>query len=806
MVNKLLSLVVPLAIVFGTADVSFAAASTPTVTCSVLSPRTVTSSAITIPAGTRLQITGTATDASGKLSSHWIEIENLSGVWSSSGWLATAPFSGSLAGAATKSVKVGDYTFNTLGRWYVRSKAIDAGSSTWSYSPSILVVVVAPPKPTPVPTKAVTPSPTPKPTATPTPKPTALPTPKPTVTPKPTATPTPKPVATPTPKPTSAPTPTPVPTAAPVTTSGSSLLGAIFNTDGSINALSYVNYLADWTTSQVSLHLGPTFADLNPNAGDNRPTNFKPTSRVCSSSYANKVNPFELGPAAGCSGDSDYWSEAGQVYYVPDAISDPGVDRVQVFAYYDNVFALSPRLDYASGTPHPDPQTRTSTYVAMNGGTPPTDPVASVRNYGMISNEALVIYRDGLLAVNGTQTSRSGGDAYPGIKFPSNKVPTGIALTTNNEFALITIWDTTALKGQLAVVALEGKYIPFHTWPYMGLPNQGSWSDFKLLGYLDLPMAAPSSVAATSNAWWSGPSQTAGKVFSQMDLSDDASRNIIYKGTQYEYGHIVANKGYAVVASKMDNKVVILDMSALFNYIRDSYLSSETSFHATVANRGSGPGKFPLTFAEKPSIAPTIVFTETLTKPTAVLAGLTLGRWTADRYKAYVATEDGTIHILDTSSLMYRWSWDQNHPLADIGFVKVGRNPTAMCFARVPEGNLPLLGTVGADPLNNEFYVACRGDREVQAVVTQGGQGAVYRTIQDSRLDDPVAVSVASRGYIVSVADFSGKRLVSFRIGSMTDRHGRYYGAGADGKAGWEYSGSINFAGHPFAVNTANVN
>jgi len=778
MVKKLLSLVVPLAIALGSADVSFAATSTPAVTCSVLSSRTNTNSAITINVGTTLQITGTATDSSGKLSAHWIEVENVSGSWSSSGWMTAAPFSGALGGTGSKSTKVGKYTFNTAGTWHVRSKAIDSGSSTWSYSPSILVWVV------PATSSSPTPTPTPKPVVTPTP------------------TPTPAPVTS-----TPAPTPTPVPTTPPITSSGDTVTGSIFNSDGSINALNYVNYLADWTATQVSAHLGPKFADLNPNAVDNRPTNYKPTSRVCSTSYANKVNPFELGPAAGCSGDSDYWSEAGQVFYVPDSITDPGVDRVQVFAYYDNVFGLSPRLDWASGTPHPDPQTRTSTFVTANGG-PLLDPVASTRNYGMIANEALTIYRDGLLAINGTQTSRPSGSAYPTLKFPATKVPTGIALTTNNEFALITVWDTVALKGQLAVVALEGKYIAFQTWPYMGLPNQGSWSDFKLLGYIDLPgMTSPSSVAATSNGWWTGPSQTGGKVFSQINLGDDATRNALYTANSYEWGHVVANKGYAIVASKMDNKVLVLDLTPLFSYFKESWLSSETSFHATLANRGSGAGRFPLTFAEKPSITPTVVFSETLTKPTAVLAGLNLDRWTTDRFKAYVATEDGTIHILDTSSLMYRWAWDQNHPLAEIGSFQVGRNPVAMCFARVREGNLPLLGTTkSADPLNNEFYVACRGDREVQACVTYAGQGAVYRTIQDSRMGDPVAVSVASRGYIVSVADYDGKKLLSFRIGSITDRHGRYYGAGADGKAGWEFSGEIDFAGHPFLVNTANVN
>ena len=107
--------------------------------------------------------------------------------------------------------------------------------------------------------------------------------------------------------------------------------------------------------------------------------------------------------------------------------------------------------------------------------------------------------RDGLLAVAATQTSRAGSERpYPGFKFPKHKVPRALAVTTSNEFALVTIWDTDRNRGQLAVIALEGKYLPFHTWPYMAMPNQGSFSDFKLLGYIDLPMNSPDAVAAAS--------------------------------------------------------------------------------------------------------------------------------------------------------------------------------------------------------------------------------------------------------------------------------------------------------------------
>ncbi|PTY08534.1 hypothetical protein DB347_02845 [Opitutaceae bacterium EW11] len=711
---------------------------------------------VTVVSGTKLNVTGTATDANGDLKEHWLEIQNPSGAWSWQGWLKVEPWLGGLVGSTSKSVKSTTYTFDQTGTYTLRTTAIDSRGGDWIVSNLVHVKVTA---------ASTTPS-TPSTPSTPPPST------------------TPPPVV-------SAP-------------------GSIFNADGSVNQTAYVNQLAVWTHDSVSQLLGPTFEQLNPNATDDRPTNFQPTSRQCSTSYVNKINPFELGPPGGCYPDSDYWSETGQVAYVPDDIAnDPGLDRVQTFAYYNHVFALSPRLDW-TGIPHPDAQTKESNYKAMLGFAP-KNPVAMVRNYGMLSNEALVLYRDGLLGVAGTQTSREWWERpYPGLLFPPNKVPTSIALTTGNEFALVTIWDTQALKGQLAVVALEAKWLPFHTWPYMALPNQGSWSDMKLLGYLDLPMAAPSSVAAASNGWWSGPSQTANLVLSQIDLANDSVRAGIYSGDM-QWTRVVANKGYAIVASKQDNRAVIVDLTPLFNYVRESWLSSGQNFRKTLSTRGSGAGQWPLTFAENPSMKPRVVWQKDLPKPTAVLAGLMLDRWSPDRHKAYVAREDGTIHIIDTSSLMARFSYEKNGALTEIGSLKVGRNPVSMAFARHIDYPLPLLpvrnGTPASpDVLNNQFYVACRGDREIDAVVTYDGQGTVYRRIRDRRMGDPVAVSVAGRGYIVSVADYAGRKLLSFRVGTMTSRDGKVYGPGADGKADYEFAGQLPFGGYPIAVNTANVN
>jgi hypothetical protein len=586
-----------------------------------------------------------------------------------------------------------------------------------------------------------------------------------------------------------------------------SALSPLINSDGQLNLSVYNVLSSSYTKSTMESRLGPAFLDLSPNATDDRPTLFRPTSKPRTSGYI-RTNPYELGgpPVT----DGDYWSDSGQVGYVPDDPSDPGLDRIQTYSYYDRVFAISPRLDYASGKPHPDPHTREPYYQTLFGQLP-KHPIAMVRNYGMQQNEALVLYRGGYLAVAGTQTSRATHERpFPGYEFPAHKIPTSIAITTSNEFALVTVWDTSTKKGQLAVIALEGKYIPFHTWPYMGMPNQGSWSSFKNLGYIDLPMKTPTSVAAASNGWWSGPSQTGGLVMSQIKLSNASHRQHIYSG---EWSGVVAKGGYAIVASQHENKVALVDLGPLFAYMRESYLSSGSSYTATVQARGQGGSEFPQSFSVRPASKPKVVWEASVSTPTAVLAGLKLGRWTKDHYKAYVASRDGTIRIINTAALMKRNSWERGGDLGVVGSFSVGRNPVSMAFARRGDSNLPLLpknsdgNQTKPDPLNNLFYVAVRGDRKIVAAVTFNGSGAVYRTMKDKRLADPVAVSTAVRGPIVSVADFRGKKIVSFRVGKITDsRNNKVYGAGADGTAPFEFAGERAFNGYPFLLNSTNVN
>jgi hypothetical protein len=73
-------------------------------------------------------------------------------------------------------------------------------------------------------------------------------------------------------------------------------------------------------------------------------------------------------------------------------------------------------------------------------------------------------------------------------------------------------------------------------------------------------------------------------------------------------------------------------------------------------------------------------------------------------------------------------------------------------------------------------------------------------------MGDPVAISTAIRGPILTVADFRGKKLLSFRVGTIRDlRNDKVYEVG-NPELGYEFAGELPLEGSPFMVNSANVN
>lgn len=570
----------------------------------------------------------------------------------------------------------------------------------------------------------------------------------------------------------------------------------------------------------MSARFGPTFEQLNPNAVDNRPTLYCPPDRVNLVSYSPRMNPYQVG-AAPDPGYTDYWSESGQVAYIPDGTrpDDIGLCRFQCFAQYNRVFTTCLRWDMGNDGNEP----LADGYFINNINVHGRFPVAIVRNYAQLSNDAVVLYEDGLIGGASTQTGHDGDANWPlgCMRLPANKRGAALALTTNNELLLVALTDTTTGQGQIAVIACEGRFLAYHTWPYIGLLNQGSWSDFKLLGYVDVPFH-PDSIAAASNGWWGGPGDTNNQVLSQINLANPATRSGILNG-EYGWQLMVANKGYAICSSKAEGKVAIIDLAPTLNWLRLSWLNN---YDATATGRAAGtwPGTLttmdvtyttnPPTYV--PANSPTLIWSTDADRPTCVLAGLRTDRWSTERHKAYYATESGRVFIIDASTLMQRWGFEVDQAGVDLihiaGSFQVGRNPVSMCFARFRADNMPAGGFI--DPTNNAIHFACRGDRRIDSAVVFGATGIVYQSISDRRMGDPVAVSVAGRGNIMTVADFNGKKLVGFRLGSLwrptrgwsndPSDYPEEYPCG--GGLQYEFAGELPVRGWPFGINSANVN
>ncbi len=150
----------------------------------------------------------------------------------------------------------------------------------------------------------------------------------------------------------------------------------LYDSNGQLNVSLYKTLALSYDKATMEMRLGPSFLDFNDGTPDARPTLYQQPSKSYASGYV-RVNPYQLGTPVK---DNDYWSDSGQVGYVPDVASDPGLDRIQTYAYYDHVFALSPRLDWACSKPHPEPQTLDSYYGTLFGELPKY-PIAMERNY-----------------------------------------------------------------------------------------------------------------------------------------------------------------------------------------------------------------------------------------------------------------------------------------------------------------------------------------------------------------------------------------------------------------------------------------
>jgi len=400
------------------------------------------------------------------------------------------------------------------------------------------------------------------------------------------------------------------------------------------------------------------------------------------------------------------------------------------------------------------------------------------------------------------------GNVFPGLQLPPGKVPMALAVTPCGEFVLAAIWDVISRKGQMAIIAVQGRArcsetknrdwnSYFETGTYLwGVPTWPTTKALKLLGFVDLPIAAPTAIKAGTSMGMQSSGRDDPNVNANLTalLDQQQERDTWHNSDPSRYPNYkaTAHAGYAVVASRSENKVVFIDLRPLLEYYRTMYFTTQSRYDET-KNTGRATNQWPYTFDYRPEQKPVVADVVVVPSPTAVAAGLGIGHCTGcagcnspqnswrewrvtpfgDQY-AYVATMDGSLLMYSVGKLNGK---AVAGPPALFKRIAIGKNPTS-----IENGN----GGV----YKNDLFINCRGDKSVYALQPSGELNFVLR---DSRIEDPVMAENSYNGrqginrYFIHVVDFESKKVLTYVYKQDSDEPLKF-GAASDA-----------VPGHPFA-------
>ncbi|WP_219214861.1 hypothetical protein [Variovorax boronicumulans] len=523
-------------------------------------------------------------------------------------------------------------------------------------------------------------------------------------------------------------------------------------------------------------------------------------------------------------------------FVADDASKNVGVTTLQSINMAHNTFALKPEpswTTYASATLNGGVNDL-SALDYQKAGQSAKNPVAVGRCYrtGWCTN-SLMVFQSGLIGTTGSNTSSNKATA----QLAPGKVPTAIAITGSNEFALITVWDTVNLRGQVAVVALAGLCesctpsqparqggLDWGEWNavYPGLMNMGDTAYMKVLGYIDLPdtMTAPTEISVSTGMDFEGyrtfdPAGAEGGTRlspSQLPLTEDANRKSFYNGSNR---NSFARAGMAVVISKSERRAAFIDLRPLLGYYKEKYFGgTQAAFNSLMAGRGEGANQWPYTFDADASQKPVIRKVEDFgdDKPTAVNVRQN------GAARAFIATQKGQMQIYDLGNYLNAAAGAAPEQIVRKGAVAVGRNPTHIAYVK-PHGYGSDQRKVYTQGYDREVIVTSRGDRKIDWVQFSAdfNSGAVRPnfSLADSQLVDPISADdVENHGtesYVLSVADYGGRKVSNYRYGPVVFWTNVGSGwtcqppAGCATNGTFEYGGSYAVPGRPFQVVGSNI-
>jgi hypothetical protein len=584
----------------------------------------------------------------------------------------------------------------------------------------------------------------------------------------------------------------------------------IFDGNGNFDANAYVSAAAAYgTPAMISERFGSSWTAYHQ----------KITAPIWvqagSFKYTKPGNPAEwyyYSRGVPCSKVDDYSSNYAQVAYVTDSAvpaSRPGVDGIVTLDKAMCVWTGQPQLYWAMGgghDGHPTITLRPDIVRQRNPHGMPQQAVEVTRAYGASEAAACsyMVFQSGQVACG--EGGNTGQAFYYFKPFPPNFIPTSASVTNNGEFLLVTGWNTETRQGQLAVVAIGSSKATKDFWgfewneTYPGFRNYSLPVFNKLLGIIDLPdMAAPTAVEAVGNfvyspgIWFPGT-----KNPGQFPLSNQSNWQCFIDGVcarQYD------TRGFALVASRYERKVLLLDLTPLFEMISDGMFGSWSQFRSNVAKTGTGPGQWPPTFAERPTATPVVVRTIDFDNPVTALS--------ASLYpdnRAFIATEDGTLHIWDVDGL--QTGTGRGIHASEVRTLGVGRNVT-----RIAHLKHWLHGDTTNGLVRYQYILLSRGDKTVTWIDMSKGFPAVVRTLGDSRLVDPITVednnNHLTQSDLINIADYGDKNVKAYRYGPVifygAGNPPPVFGMGPGGKDPFEYEGSYATPTGPFSISGENV-
>lgn len=592
----------------------------------------------------------------------------------------------------------------------------------------------------------------------------------------------------------------------------------IFDGKGSFDANAYVSLAnAYGTSAMIAERFGsPSLSYTTTHQWWQPPTSL----------YSNPTNGgdwFHYSLGSPCVTDPAYSSNYAQVAYVSDyKVSDstPGVDGIATLEKAACVWTGRPQLYWAMGGGHgghPTITLRTDLVARLDPFGMPRQPVEVTRAYGASewAGCSYMVFQDGqVICGEGGNTAQ---DFFYAKPFPPEFTPTAASVTNNGEFLLVTGWNTATYHGELAIVAIGSSKPAGTFWgyewdeTYPGFRNYGLPVMAKLLGILELPgMRAPSAVEAVGNWVYQpgaflpvpkGQSQDLG-LPGKFSLSNQTHWQCFVNGT---CGGMYDTGGFAVVASRYERKVLLVNLRPLFQAVAAGMFTSWNRFRTNVHNTGTGSGQWPPTFAENPRETPTIV--KTITYPhlvTAISASLY-----ADN-RALIATDDGHVHIWDVDGLQAGNGMGSNaREIYDLG--GVGRNVTRIAHMKHwMYGNIH--GGGNGEMVRWQYIALSRENKTISWMDLSGPVPTIVRRLQDARLVDPISVednnNHQTQTDLIDIADYGDRTVKAYRYGPVSYWYAgssKSFGMGPGGTDPFEYEGAFSVPTGPFSISTENI-